>query len=136
MRLAVALAVGGAIAAAVACGTDAVGVESCRQIEEARCRKAPACPDISLAQPLHPDKNDVNACIRYYDDACQHGLVAADPGGPAVNKCVDAINAGDCTIVEHPENADACKWLIPPAPAPPADAAADAAIDAPEAATD
>ena len=27
-----------------ACGTDAVGIETCRQIEEARCRQAPHCP--------------------------------------------------------------------------------------------
>jgi hypothetical protein len=128
------LAIGAAIAAVVvACGTDAVGVDACRQIEEARCNQAPNCSAISLAEPLHPGGSaaDVSACIRFYDDACQHGLAnGVAPGQPAVTACVAAINAeatdggGGCVIVLHPEEAGACAWLIPPVDV------VDAAVDA------
>src|SRR5215472_12403700 len=66
-RLAWGLAASGAwlVLAASACGTDAVGIESCRKVEEARCRQAPGC-NISLATPVHQG-DDVEACIRYYD---------------------------------------------------------------------
>jgi hypothetical protein len=117
-----------------ACGTDAVGVETCRQIEEARCRRAPSCPNttIDLTVPKHSD-NDVDACIRYYRDACLHGLqTTADPGADKTKACIDAINR-DCAIVEHPENDPACQWLTPPQP-PPAPDASDAPSDAPDAA--
>ena len=105
--------------AAAGCGTDAVGVQACRQIQEARCRQAPAC-GIFLQPPYHTSGTDVDACIRYYDDACLHGLsTGSDPGPLSVNACVDAINRapmtdGGCAIVETPEQADACAWLAPP----------------------
>jgi hypothetical protein len=133
------LAMGAAVGAiVVACGTDAVGVDACRQIEEARCNQAPNCAaEISLSAPLHPggSAGDVAACIRFYDDACQHGLATGvAPGQPAVSACVAAINAeatdggGGCDIVLHPEEAGACAWLIPPADVVDA-AAADADAD-------
>ena len=116
-----------------ACGTDAVGVETCRQVEEARCRQAPKCPEIDLANPKHrgAPQTDVDACIRFYHDACLHGLATnTDPGALARQQCIDAINKGDCTVVEHPESDPACLWLVPPQPpAPPADAT-DAPADA------
>ncbi len=138
LRLGLVSTIGTAIVLAVACGTDAVGIEACRQIESARCRQAPNCPNISLAQPLHPG-SDVNDCIRFYNDACQHGLAVGDPGAPSVNACVAAINEGNCTTVEHPETdpKSRCAWLIPPAPVPDAAVEAEAAADAAvEAATD
>ena len=110
-----------------ACGTDAVGVQSCRNIETARCNQAAAC-NISLTQPLHSGP-DVAACVRYYNDACLHGLASGnDPGAPGVQKCIDAINTGDCVVVANPEKApnDACAFLIPPAPPPVVEAGADA----------
>jgi hypothetical protein len=124
------LAIGAAaIAIVAACGTDAVGVQTCRQIEEARCRRAPGCPQFDLGQPVHRNSptTDIDSCIRYYDDACLHGLATnSDPGATTTKACIDAINAGDCDIVAHPENAPACAWLIPPAAPPAVDAAADA----------
>ena len=111
-----------------ACGTDAIGIDTCRQIEEARCRQAPGC-NIDLTRPVHRDspKTDVDACIRYYHDACLHGIATnTDPGAPSVKACVDAINTGDCNVVLHPEKAAACLWLVPPQTVTP-DAAADAA---------
>jgi hypothetical protein len=120
-----------------ACGTDAVGIETCRQIEEARCRRAPDCPDIDLSKPPHRGSpaTDVDACIRFYRDACLHGLAVADPGAVTTKACIDAIGAGSCTVVEHPETAAACAWLIPPAPSPATDAS-DGPADAIDAAPD
>jgi hypothetical protein len=133
-----------ALALIAACGTDAVGVDACRQIEEARCRRAPVCcgvyPQcgIDLTSPLHSD-DDVTACIRFYDDACQHGLVnTQDPGSVAVKQCVAAINAADCTTLEgqtyvlHPELEPSCSFLTPN----PVDAGIDSPPDVVEAAAD
>lgn len=119
-----------AAASATACGTEPVGVEACQKIERVRCESAPAC-GIDLHRPLHTgDKpeNDVAACIRYYDAQCLHGLVITkEPGPQAVDACVDAIIAGDCSVVKTPESHEACAFLIPPEPAQtPADTATDA----------
>jgi hypothetical protein len=125
-----------------ACGTDAVGVDPCRQIEEARCRQAPTC-GVQLEPPNSNDGNDVAACIRFYDDACLHGLEVPAPGNAIVNGCVQAIQAASpatpngCAVVVAPESNAACSWLIPPqssttdasdAPTDTADAAADATV--------
>lgn len=130
--LAVTLA-GVAIAAAMACGTDPVGVESCRKIEIARCENANAC-GIDLSKPVHRGDTpslDVGACKRYYEDACLHGLVIAeDPGAVVVDACVEAINdpANGCEVVKAPETHPKCSFLLPPAAPPPAPAV-DAATE-------
>jgi hypothetical protein len=117
-----------------ACGTGAVDVGACKQIEEARCRQAPAC-GIPIEPPYFTSGTDVDACIRFYDDACLHGLVAGDPGAAAVNACVAAIQSDtlekdQCGIVRAPQTDQAaCGWLVPPASAA-TDAAADAPTDA------
>jgi hypothetical protein len=117
-----------------ACGTDAVGVETCKKIEHARCDWAMQCAmddpssGIDLNRPVRRSKSTspVDDCYRFYDDACLHGLPAPDPNDAgAVQACVDAINTGDCTIVIHPETADACAFLIPPA-----DSGVDTGVDA------
>lgn len=104
----------GALSLSSACGTDAVGVDACRKIEQARCENAPSC-GISLSMPVHrgtSPESDVSACTRYYDDACLHGLAAsADPGNVAVQACVDAINTGDCNVVKNPETHPSCSFL-------------------------
>lgn len=129
--LAFVLAAGAVVALAAACGTNPVGVESCRKIEQARCESAPAC-GIDLGTPVHRGDTPelaVAACIRYYDDACLHGLEAPeDPGSVKTQACVDAIINGDCDVVKTPEKHPDCAFLIPPAPppaAPPADAGSD-----------
>jgi hypothetical protein len=120
------------------CGTDAVDVDGCKQIEEARCRQAPAC-GIPIDRPWFTSGTDVDSCIRYYDIACLHGLDVSDPGPLAVNACVAAIQADtkskdECAVVKQPQIAVACGWLIPPASAPdasdaPSEASPDAAAD-------
>ena len=100
-----------------ACGTDAIGVDACRQIEQARCEQAPAC-GISLEPPYHASGTDVAECIRAYDIACLHGLASgSDPGPIAVRACVVAIQSapttGSCSVVAVPASASACAWLVP-----------------------
>ena len=79
---------------AVSCGTDAVGVDDCREIETARCEAAVHC-----SGELQVD--DVDACKRYYRDHCLHGLGVSDaPGEPILNRCITAIEtAGDCAAI-------------------------------------
>jgi hypothetical protein len=141
VRAVVAAVVALGLAGAFACGTDPVGVETCRKIEDARCENAKSCGVDITSQPVHrrdgktPDlqaEQDVGACKRYYEDACLHGLVTTtDPGAVQAQACVDAINnATDCAIIVNPEKAPACAFLLPPAAAPAADAAtADATTD-------
>lgn len=121
------------IVTASGCGTSAVGVDECRDIEQARCRVGKPC---GIA-------NDVEACERYYRDHCLHGLAAAPPAGASVAACVDVIEAAGacakedaeasledcagapearlglqtaCDVVLHPERAAECAFLtnVPP----------------------
>lgn len=75
------------------CGTSAVGVDACRDIEQARCRAGQHCGLIS----------DVAACERYYRDHCLHGLATAPPARALVNACVQAIEAAGACAAEDPE---------------------------------
>lgn len=145
VRAVVAAVVALVLTSALACGTDPVGVDACRQIEGARCENAKSC-GISLATPVHrrdgnttalQDQQDVGACKRFYQDACLHGLATTtDPGAVNTQACVNAINnATDCAIVKNPEISPACAFLIPPA-APVVDAAADTADTSVDASTD
>ena len=99
-----------------ACGTDAVGIDACRQIETARCLQAPNC-GIDLSTPVHRDapKTDIDACIRFYHEQCLHGLASGkEPGQVQVTACIDVITNGSCEVVKQPETDPACAWLIPP----------------------
>jgi hypothetical protein len=117
------------IVASAACSSSATGVDACRSIEEARCRNAQAC-GISLTQPVSRDGREVDSCIRFYDDACKHGLASnANPSSADVNACVNAINAGVCSVVVSPETDPACSFLVPVV-------AADTGTDEAEAASD
>ncbi|WP_437683054.1 hypothetical protein [Sorangium sp. So ce131] len=94
------LGLGAASLAAQSCGTDAVGVDACRQIEQARCEAAAAC-DLDEAQ--------VKSCSEFYWDQCLHGIehavdfdegvkhAASDPTNEQVEACVAAVRATrDC----------------------------------------
>jgi hypothetical protein len=131
------------------CATDAVGVDACRDIEEARCEAAEPCGMI----------DDVGACKRFYRDQCLHGLVAEEqPGRTKLAACVDVLRAAgqcrkqgietiaDCTsegitesttltqvcdIVTRPEETEECRFLIPETPPlPEPDSGPDAGSEA------
>jgi hypothetical protein len=116
------------------CGTSAVGVDDCRDIENARCEAGAPCGLL----------DDVEACKRYYRDHCLHGLATAPPAGASVASCVQVIEAAGacaksdpealledceagvpearsglstaCDVVLHPERAAECSFLtdVPP----------------------
>jgi hypothetical protein len=109
------------------CGTDAVGTDACRRIEQARCRKAVDCPELGLQ-----GATGVEECVQYARDRCLHGFAVADPGVPVIDACVSTIEqATTCDVIAAPENTPACAFLKPAAAG---DAGPDAAADtAPEA---
>lgn len=118
------------IAGSMACGTDPVGVDTCRKIEKVRCESAPAC-GIDLKRPTHSGdtpESDVAACIRFYDDQCLHGLpLKKEPAQSDIDACINAIINGDCSVVSKPETHPDCAFLAPaPAPTPVEDAGSDA----------
>ncbi len=123
------VAIGTAVAPlAAGCNTSAVGVSACKQIEEARCRAAASCPDISLARPYAASGSQVDACIRYYDIDCLHGLaISSEPTDSEVQQCVTAIETDGCATVQTPQSDPPCAWL---------GAAEDAGADVVDAAAD
>ncbi len=118
------------LALSLACGTDAVGVADCREIERARCEAAAPCgfPDVA-------------ECRRYSRDHCLHGLAAESPGPTDVDACAtdlaaagqcaasqgastapdacdpplatDGTAASVCDVISRPERASACSFLLP-----------------------
>jgi hypothetical protein len=132
------------LASSWGCGTNAKGVEDCRDIEVARCEAAAACGILS----------DVAECQRYYRDHCLHGLAVESPPRNLVDECVamvkragtcaqalgpeglledcpevvtrDAILATTvCDIVHFPERGDECSFLLPvPLEEPPSEGGA------------
>jgi hypothetical protein len=73
------------------CGTDAVAVDDCREIENARCEAASHCSDRYTV-------TDVDACRRFYRDQCLHGIASSKPPSTGqVRACVSVIQAaGRC----------------------------------------
>ncbi len=131
------------------CGTDAVGVDECRDIEYARCEAARYCALIDNTDQA------MEACKRFYRDQCLHGLASGErPGGPRVKDCVDVITkAGACArdgttdvasctlpddtkttltkvcdIVREPEKVSECDFLYKPVEVP--DASPDVEAEA------
>ena len=116
------------LVSASSCGTNAVGVDDCRDIEQARCRAGKPCGIV----------DDVPACERYYRDHCLHGLTTKPPPGASPEACVQVIDAAGrcaasdpetafsdcaetqtdprrgltaCDVVKHPERAAECSFL-------------------------
>ncbi len=109
------IALGGlvSVTSLTACESDAVGVDACRRVEEARCKRAPAC-GVSLTSPPHEGSpgSDVDACIRYYRDACLHGLVRTkEPTSTEIDACVARIETGTCEATVTPSLTNECAWL-------------------------
>jgi hypothetical protein len=106
------LALGLGVPSITNCGTDARGIEACRSIEQARCRKAPACPSLGIMAGV-----GVEECVQFMRDRCLHGLAVVDPGPTALARCVEAIDSDvTCAVVRTPETAPACSFLLPSGP--------------------
>jgi hypothetical protein len=76
-----------ALVSSPGCGTDAHGIEDCREIEQARCEEAVPCGIIT----------DEPRCKTFYRDHCLHGLPGAQPQQATIDACVTAIRAlGAC----------------------------------------
>lgn len=71
--------------AIASCGTDAQNIDACKQIEGARCEVAPSCSA----------GFDVDACKRFYNEACLVGTGNVDAGDVSalVGPCVAALKA-------------------------------------------
>ena len=70
------------------CGTDAKGVDDCREIERARCDAAYACGQVS----------DLDQCRRFYRDHCLHGLAVTPPPHGRVEACVSTIQKASACV--------------------------------------
>ncbi|MEZ4224979.1 MAG: hypothetical protein R3B13_28760 [Polyangiaceae bacterium] len=130
---------------AAGCGTDATGVDECRDIEAARCEAAAFCGIV----------DDVEQCKRFYRDQCLHGLASGEqPGAPRVKECIATLHAAGtcakegktalsecgapvsgktihskvCDVILHPEGAAECDFLASPVEVP--DASPEASLDA------
>ena len=131
----------GLVFLAYGCGTDAVGVDACRQIETARCQAAPACTGDEDTFAIRTEEQ-VRNCITLYKDHCLHGIENVEDGEPDqgdVDRCVAAIEAtaackkngigtmaecgdvvyvgGDaaatpCQVLHNPETLEACVFIL------------------------
>lgn len=120
MRLlaALLLAAGLGVASTAGCGTDAVGVDDCRQIEQTRCDYAVAC---GLT-------DDAEACRRFYRDQCLHGLAGGQPSRLELGVCLRTIRAaGACAKEDREQTLDVCASDTKSGPVPVCDV-----ISAPE----
>jgi len=127
-----------AIVATHGCGTEATGVDDCRDIEQARCIAGAACGIVA----------DPSECRRFYRDHCLHGLPVKGAQRADVDQCVAAIQAAGecakteggrtaelaacspqqaskgtlaCEVVQYPERAYACSFLTGKPVSPPED---------------
>lgn len=120
------------LVSAAGCGTDAKGVDDCRDIEQTRCTAAKNCGLVK----------DASECQNYYRDQCLHGLAVSPPSSTVLNACVATIRAAGvcalegadtvptacsmgspsqtattaasvCEIVTNPEKTSECAFLVP-----------------------
>src|ERR1700742_4916229 len=83
------------LVSAAGCGTDAKGVDDCRDIEQARCAAAKNCGTVK----------DVAECQDYYRDQCLHGLAVSPPSSSVIQACVGTINAAGVCALEGTDTA-------------------------------
>ncbi|WP_437321335.1 hypothetical protein [Sorangium sp. So ce385] len=119
---AVSLGLGAVTLAIQSCGTAAVGIDACRQIETARCEAAAACP--AWVGSADADEK-VDACVEFVWDQCLHGIEnagtednpAPEPTASQIQACVDAIGATRKCAADNVASMAECSA------APPADGA-------------
>ncbi|HVU01159.1 MAG TPA: hypothetical protein VHE30_05380 [Polyangiaceae bacterium] len=143
-----------ALVSGAGCSSSAVGVDECRRIERARCAAGRSC-----ALGIDSD-DDADACDRFARDHCLHGLpLDSAPTTGKIDACVRAIDAAGecakehgaaygatncaisggvtsasasvCEIIQDPEEAVACGFLLSePKPAVSTDSGASSPRDA------
>lgn len=109
--------------ATVACNTDAVGVNECRDVEYARCEASVACGII--------EEDEVDSCRRFYRDHCLHGISGdkvptadehkacielIEQAGEAANESLGMGGSGQpddsaCDIIDKPWKSEECAYL-------------------------
>jgi len=91
------------LVSASGCGTDAKGIDDCRDIEQARCAAAKNCGTVS----------DVAECQRFYRDQCLHGLAVSLPTSTQLKQCVNTIEqAGSCAMGDAGTELRDCTELV------------------------
>ena len=95
-----------------ACGSDAVGIEACKDIEQKRCELAPKCYGQKGA-PRIKTEVQVDNCVTYYKDHCLVGIENTtdikDIDGKtkacttALTKAVACHTGGALTMVDCPD---------------------------------
>jgi hypothetical protein len=112
--------VAGLLALFGACSSNgAVGVDTCKTIENALCANAPRCGVSLEGTPVHSSVlSAVDACQQFYQVACLHGLVTTSaPDSTQVQACVNAINQNACdngNLILNPQLNPSCSFLAPP----------------------
>ncbi len=83
------------------CGPEAIGVEACRKIEEARCAAAASCGF---------SEEDVADCKLVYADQCLHGIENGEkrPTETEADDCVTAVTAAGACAAAGTEIMDDC----------------------------
>lgn len=70
--------------ALLGCSTKAVGINECRDVEKARCEASVPCGIV--------DEDEVEACQRFYDDHCLHGMTGKEePSADEHRACLELI---------------------------------------------
>jgi hypothetical protein len=102
------LAAGFGASVLASCGSDAVGVQACREIEAARCEAAQSCPMNTI---------DLVQCKNFYHDECLQGIEntevndGGDPPNDQVNLCVNAIRQLEVCIKGGGKTMADCKKI-------------------------
>ena len=102
------------------CGTDAVAVDACREVELARCEAGVACGLIE----------DVVACERGIETRCLHGVATeTGPGRVSLQRCGDAIRAAGECAERLDEEASPCECRELPTPSTLAETVCDLVLE-------
>ncbi|HEY6081053.1 MAG TPA: hypothetical protein VIW29_19695 [Polyangiaceae bacterium] len=136
-----------AVVTATGCDTGAVGVEDCRQIESARCKASESCglleDDVDACERYYRDHcrhgvagNDpagsqVSECVKVIEAAgkcaaSKTDVAPADKKDIELSACDEKVTEPQppdlttvCMVVERPELAAECAFLLPPDVVPP-----------------
>jgi hypothetical protein len=85
------LLLSGGLISVLHCDRGATGVDSCVELEQARCEMIVGCPNVAVV-----DEYDVADCRLIYRDQCEFGMAdKANPDGVATQACMAALNQAE-----------------------------------------